>query len=422
MKKFFVFLLLLTLAFTGCGSSNKNNEADPQTGDPSDLGPAPEDTWFNAEGQYGTVSYVYDKAGRPETTTYTLTSGKAWRILKHSHYEDNAWGGMVHEVSVRDANQNRLINLNIIYHKAEDGSLTEFPKNIDGYDFMLSENACSMTYQDDGLAISTLHKNTYNGAQNHWVIHWKNAKQIDHITEYYRDYTKAGTWKFYYQNDTITYIAYMNDYILSYPSALYKAEYDQSGALSGFRLGKGYPDDKGNVSRFTPLEPQVEDLIPGIWLTKSGDTITRIDWIQKQTRTVWEFSENKTVYYHTGVGNELSLDNKATFTFNKDGTVHSQDFGYLGGSLGGGDTSYYVYTYGENGLVKSIKGYWQSLEHEEELDLEWEYTFTEEGWKDTFTTFSSGKYVEKHYDKDGKQTERVTGTYTEDGTKVPDSD
>ena len=382
--------LLLALALTACGTAPAiptNSDHPSSTGslegpsDPSNPGPAPADTWFNAEGQYGTVEYTYNQYGMPEKTIFYYHSGKVWRTIEHSVLEDNAYTSLLYCQRIYNANGTLLFSLQ---ETRQDKAYADYqiPRDVSCYDHFYKKSVCNIFYGPYGSAETLQRYSTYYGAQDYAVITWKNATEMEKITLYYREGSQKATMFMHYEDGQLAYIGYGEDYEDS-PLHFYKAEYTD-GRISSLIYGSASIDSfSGKVQYFREDSKNIRILL-------SYDTaghITGIDMTDHSLRYLWNFTYEgdtltATEYLKGYPGYDLVDFTRGYFTFNQDGTFSTADYSFLGGSLGRGDTSYYVFTYHPNGIVSNIKGYFESpyyLEEDEEPDLEWEYSYTEDG-------------------------------------------
>lgn len=399
MKFLRLFLcLLLVLALTACGNApadpttngSKPNASSPQgstppnssdptdpsdPADPSDSAPA--DTWFNAEGQYGTVEYTFNKYGMPEKTIFYYHSGKIWRTIEHSVLEDNAYSSLLYCQSIYDANGNLLFSLDET-RQDKDSADYKIPEMVSVYDHIAKTSACYITYEPYGNISSLTRNNTYDGAQDYAIITWKNASQMEKITLYYREGSRKGTMFMHYENNRLAYIGYGEDYEDS-PLHFYKVEYTE-GRISRLVYGSANIDPfSGKVQYFQEDSRDIRILLD----YDTAGRIIGIDMTDHSFRYLWNFIyEGETLiateYLYGRPSNELEDFTRGYFTFNPDGTFSTADYSYLDDD----HPSYYVFTYHSNGMMASVKGYRESpyhLEEGDELDLEWEYSFAEDG-------------------------------------------
>lgn len=397
MKILRLFLcLLLVLTLTACGtdpvdpSSNENNPAtpngsssqDPGSQNPEDpAGPAPADTWFNSEGQYGTVEYTFNQYGMPEKTIFYYHSGKVWRTIEHYTMEDNAYSSLLYCQSIYNANGTLLFSLQ---ETRQDKAYADYkiPQYVSGYDHFYKESACTLFYSPYGDAETSKRSNTYYGAQDYAIITWKNATQMEKITLYYREGSQKATMFMHYEDGQLAYIGYGEDYEDS-PLKFYKVEYTD-GRISRLVYGSASIDSfSGKVQYFKEDTRDIRILLT----YDTAGRISGIDMTDHSFRYIWNFTfegDTLTATEYLKGNPNYDLDNftRGYYAFNADGTFSTADYGFLCGSRGSGDTSYYVFTYHANGMIANVKGYFESpyfLEDGDELDLEWEYSFAEDG-------------------------------------------
>lgn len=399
MKLLRLFLcLLLILTLTACGSDpvasttdggkgpspNASVSGDGSTPDPSDpadpsepAGPAPADTWFNAEGQYGTVEYTFNQYGMPEKTIFYHHSGKIWRTIEHYVMEDNAYSSLLYCQSIYNANGTLLFSLQET-RQTKDSADYEIPDMVSVYDHIAKTSACHITYEPYGNIMSLTRDNTYDGAQDYAIITWKNAAQMEKITLYYREGSRKATMFMHYEDDQLAYIGYGEDYEDD-PMHFYKVEYTD-GRISSLTYGSASIDSfSGKVQYFTKDTNDIHILLN----YDAAGHITGIDMTDHSFRYIWNFTfEGDTLTATEYLKGRPSYDlvdfTRGYFTFNPDGTFSTADYSYLDDD----HPSYYVFTYHANGMIANVKGYRESayhLEEGDELDLEWEYSFAEDG-------------------------------------------
>lgn len=390
MKYIRLFLcLLLILTLSACGTDvtqpsteHGNNPSAPTTTDPSSSGPAPADMWFNAEGQYGTVEYTYDQSGKLEKTIFYYHSGKVWRTIEHYVMNDNAYPSLLYCQSIYNANGTLLYSLQETRQDKANADY-QIPSYVSVYDHFYQKSVCSITYGPAGGAETFNRSKTYYGAQDYAIIHWKNATQMDKITLYYREGSQKATLFMHYEADRLVYIGYGADYMDSSIN-FYKVEYTD-GQMSHLIYGIASINSSNNqVQTFTADTYNTQILLS----YDASGRITQIDSTDRSFRYIWNYTYegdalSSTEYLYGRRDWDLQDLTRGHFTWNTDGTMATADYGFLGGSLGGGDTSYYVFTYYPSGIVSHIQGYFESAYSagSDDLDLEWEYFYAEDGTK-----------------------------------------
>lgn len=431
--------LLLVLALVGCGkdagndtTGDKNSGNKPEdapetiTTAPAEDAPVPGDMWFNAEGQYGTVAYNYNANGVLEETIFYYHSGKIWRRIEHGTYWQYDGAPVDQTQSIYNGNGNLLFSLT---YSMQDRSVGEgqIPKSWQGYDHFLETASSTVYYTPYGIAETHTYNNTCKGAQDYYVISWKSAECMDTITHFLRDGTQSGTYVMYYEADTLAYIGVCDAYTQA-PSKFYAVEYDASGRISSLLYGSATLDsNSGTVRNFNAKDENAK-----VFLTydQAGHLIG-IDDQSQNYRTLWDFfyEDNQLVatqYRYDRASYSLENFARGYYTYHADGMLLTADYGYLVGSLGSGDTSYYTFEYHENGMIASIRGYWESAYNagSDDLDLEWEYFFDVTGYKSMHRLYkkdyyNNPVYYEYTYDASGNKIGSVSGSYTEDGTLIP---
>lgn len=397
MKFLRLFLcLLLVMTLTACGTATvapTSSKGDPVTPshsssqdsgsqNPEDpAGPAPADTWFNSEGQYGTVEYTFNQYGMPEKTIFYYHSGKVWRTIQHYTLEDNAYSSLLYCQSINNANGTLLFSLQ---ETRQDKNFADYkiPQYVSVYDHFYNESVCTLFYSPFGNAETLKRSHTYGGSQDYAIITWKNATQMEKITLYYREGSQKATLFMHYEDGRLAYIGDGVDYGDS-PTHYYKVEYTDD-RISRLVYGSASIDTfSGKVQYFTADTRDIRILLT----YDTAGHISCIDMTDHSFRYVWNFTfEGDTLtateYLYGRPRYELEDYTRGYFTFNPDGTFSTADYGFLCGSRGSGDTSYYVFTYHANGIIATVKGYFESpyfLEEGNELDLEWEYSYAEDG-------------------------------------------
>lgn len=380
--------LLLVLCLVGCGdtpatepeeSNDKSATGGELTGGQEEVS-APQDTWFNAEGQYGTVEYTYDEHGNPEKTVFYHYSGKVWRTIEYDTIQDNAYSSLLHTQEIRNVNGSLLFSLSYTVQTMENSD-RKIPVFMSSYDHFHGEGVCRIDYNSYGGEDSLNRYNTYRGAQDYAIITWKNSKQIEKITLFNREGSQKGTHLFYYEDGKVEYIGACNAYRDS-TYEFYKVEYD-NGRISHLIYGRANLDQNtGKVIGFSTSSYGQEILIQ----RDDDGHIVQIEEKDNSFRYIRNYSFEgdaliASEYLFGRTEWDLEYFDKGYFTFNADGTFATADYGFLDGSLGGGDTSYYVFTYYDNGMISNVKGYFKSPVNagSDELDLEWEYNFNADG-------------------------------------------
>lgn len=388
MKYLKLFLcLLLAFSLAACGNDpatdggNKPNtpDASNSTTNPTKPTPPPADTWFNAQGQYGTVEYTFNQHGMPDKTIFHYASGNVWRIIEHSTLEDNAYSSLLYCQSIYNTNGSLLFSLEHTMQTKHNADY-EIPETARSYDHYFKTLACDLYYDYFGGVSTSLRRNDHCGAQDYAIITWKSGTEIEKITLYYREGVRKGTLFAFYEEGALAYLGICQDYDDA-PFKFYKVEY-ADGRICRLVHGRGVVNGvSGQVTDFS--ESSEEEIL--LQYDAAGH-ITQIYRNGKGEHFQWDFFYEgdtlKSTDYRAGSKafpvEELSL---GQFILNSDGTLASADYSFLNGSLGGGDTSYYVYTYHPNGMIANIKCYWASpaVDESDELDLEREYTFAEDG-------------------------------------------
>ena len=429
-----ILCLLLILTLVGCGngagdgSENQNDHGDDGTkgtvsGEPA---PVPQDMWFNAEGQYGSVEYTYDEKDQLSKTVFYYHSGKVWRTIEYDIVFD--YDGAPPNVCqmVYNANGSRLFQLS---YSVQDREFSEgqIPNYWTGYDYFLEDRSSEVDYSSFGGADSYGYFNNFNGAQDYYIVTWKAADVIEKITHFHRDGTQYGTYFMYYEDGKLAYVGTCDHYYTA-PYEFYKAEYDDAGRVIRLAFGSGDLDAmNGKVEGFKAGSKGVEIILT---YDNAGHLIG-IDDKGKNFRSLWDFEYEgdrlvATQYRNGRHSYDLENFSRGYYTFHNDGTFATADYGFLSGGLGSGDTSYYVFSYYENGMIAGIQGYWESPYNagSDDLDLEWEYFFAEEGYKSMHRVFTTDYYFnpiyhEYTYDAVGNKVSTVSGKIGEDGTLIP---
>lgn len=424
-----ILLISLSACGTDTGAQNGGQSDSPSSssehGENSSDTASREDTWENAQGQSGTMAYEYDGETLTKAVFKIGTSDKVWRTIEYSSHDDPNAGTCYDEIHY-DANGTAIFNLEIKNHATENDSDVLFPSYISGFDFSFRDISCDILYTGNGKPETRLRKNTYSGAQDYWITEYGNDGLPEKTTVYYREGIRKATWVFYKEDGKIAYAMEYEYYSADF-GELYRLEYTDTAV--SFVAGTASVDAQGTVSGFTPDESK--DV--GITLKYDADgNVTKRTW-RNETDSSYGITQTYTYDGDARIGStyvyaKQNSDNEVTgrFVLNTDGTLASADYSYLNGSLGGGDTSYFVYEYYDNGVISHVKAYWASAENDEDdyLDIEWEKEFYESGKRKMECTYDSGymKYYEDYYDENGEKTDHASGTYTEDGRKTPNQD
>ena len=434
MKKIALILALLMVVMgilVSCGSDGGDgNDGGDTTGSQSgggeELGTPPADTWENAQGQSGTVEYVYENDVLVKTIFKYGESNMVWRTVEHFITDDSGMTAWMENHF--DSNGAKIFSLSMTKHPAEEGSTERFPDYIYGYDYTFEETSSDMNYTINGMSDRTKRSNTFTGAQDYWVTEYGADGLPEKTTVYYRDGVRKISWRFFTEDGKVAYAQSADDYMNFDYGESYALERDENGNVT---FVPGYASINGDkVTSFSPRDVDdevvaitvkydsngnvTEHTYPREYTTKSP--IVETYTYEGDTRVKCVFTE-VTSYENNTVG---------TFILNADSTLASADYTYLNGSIGGGDTTYYQYEYFDSGLVSKIKAYWSSEIEEDENypDLEWEKEFYESGKLKMECSYDSSDmdYREEYFDENGETIDYKRGTYIEDGTKTPDVD
>ena len=431
MKKIALILALLIAVmtlFVACGSESSNDNGDGKGNsaetNKEEAGTPPADTWENAQGQSGTVEYVYEGKNLVKTVFKLGDSEKIWRTIEYFFREDSGMSTWIENHF--DANGTLMFVLSISKHPAEEGATERMPKTIYGYDHILDETSSDMSYGTSGGTERTLMKNTYTGAQNYWIVKYGSNGLPVGATVYYRDGVRKSSWRFFSEGGKLTYAQCADDYTNFDYASTYKLKKDGDNLT----FVRGYASVQGNaVVNFN--EKNSDDGIVAITLKYDSDgNVTELTYPRENTTKTpiiekYTYESGKRVKCTFTEITGYENDNVGTFVLNADGTMASADYGYLNGGRGGDDTTYYIYEYYDNGVVSNVKAYWSSEieEGENYPDIEWERDFYESGKLKMECKYDSSDmdYREEYYDENGEETESKYGTYTEDGTKTEEA-
>ena len=394
-----LLVLIMVLSLCACGGNSGqsddsgSNQNGSQSGDNNETGTPKDDTWENALGQSGTMAYEYKNDRLVKAIFKYGGSDKVWRTIEYGSFEDNAVGIRYYETHC-NSNGEKIFSLDIQYF-ADEGS-KDVPQYVSGYDYLFEDTSCRYTMQSDGMAIETLRKNTHQGAEDYWITQY-NSKGLPVKTMVYgREGLLLNGWEFYHEKGRVAYGIEYEDYRIYYtPTGLlsksvfgttFKFEYDDNGNLIKLVEGYGSPNDKGTIANFKPKDQRNPENSVGVTFEYNAQgQLTKRTSNNTVFTTSQEFtygSDGKVtdcVYSYGRISNDHR--DLGFYELNADGTLATADFGYLNGSHGGGDFSYYVYTYYDNGMFKNVKAYWESARYDdsETLDLEWEKNYNESG-------------------------------------------
>lgn len=428
MKKIALILALIMAAmtlFAACGSESSNDSGDGKDNsaetNKEETGTPPADTWENAQGQSGKVEYVYEGKDLVKTVFKLGDSEKIWRTVEHLFSDDSGMSAWSEKHF--DANGTLMFDLSITKHPAEEGKTERVPEIIYGYDRILDETSSDMRYGTSGATERTLRKNSYTGAQNYWVVKYGSNGLPVSATVYYRDGVRKSSWRFFSQDGKLAYAQCADDYMNFDYADTYKLNKDGNELTFVW----GYASVKGNTVTNFNAKSSDDGRVTITLKYDSDGNVTELTYPRENT-TKTPIIEK---YTYEG-GNRVKCtfteitgyenDNVGTFELNANGTVASADYGYLNGSRGSGDTTYYRFEYYDNGVVSNVKAYRSSEieEGEDYPDIEWERDFYESGKLKMECKYDSSDmdYREEYYDENGERTGSKRGTYTEDGTKT----